>query len=57
MLIERDLKIIMSACERPTVMNMGRLRATGAPAEITCNQEVIKAYPGQGHHPRQEHST
>ena len=49
-LIEHDLKFIMSACEKLTVMNMGRLLATGEPAEITSNQEVIKAYLGQGHH-------
>ncbi|MBN9890343.1 ABC transporter ATP-binding protein [Salipiger abyssi] len=56
-LIEHDLKFIMSACERLTVMNMGRLLATGHPAEITRNQEVIKAYLGQGHSPQQETTT
>ena len=49
-LIEHDLKFIMSACEKLTVMNMGRLLATGEPAEISSNEEVIKAYLGQGTH-------
>ncbi|MGI3168573.1 ABC transporter ATP-binding protein [Pseudooceanicola sp. C21-150M6] len=48
LLIEHDLKFIMAACEKLTVMNMGRLLATGNPDEITKNQEVIKAYLGQG---------
>ena len=45
-LIEHDLKFIMTACDRLTVMNMGGLLASGTPAEITANQEVIDAYLG-----------
>lgn len=45
-LIEHDLKFIMTACDRLTVMNMGGLLASGTPAEITTNQEVIDAYLG-----------
>jgi branched-chain amino acid transport system ATP-binding protein len=49
-LIEHDLKFIMSACHTLTVMNMGRLLASGAPEEVTKNKEVITAYLGQGNH-------
>ncbi len=49
-LIEHDLKFIMSACHALTVMNMGRLLASGAPEEVTKNKEVITAYLGQGNH-------
>ncbi|MBC7284528.1 ABC transporter ATP-binding protein [Hoeflea sp.] len=47
-LIEHDLKFILSACERLTVMNMGRLVASGLPGDVTKNPEVIHAYLGQG---------
>lgn len=47
-LIEHDLKFIMSACERLTVMNMGSLLTSGLPSEVTKNPEVISAYLGQG---------
>lgn len=45
-LIEHDLKFIMTACDRLTVMNMGGLLASGTPAEVTENKEVIDAYLG-----------
>lgn len=48
LLIDHDLKFIMSACERLTVMNMGSLLASGLPQEVTRNDEVIRAYLGQG---------
>jgi len=49
-LIEHDLKFIMSACEKLTVMNMGSLLASGLPQEVTANKEVIEAYLGLGEH-------
>ena len=49
-LIEHDLKFIMTACEKLTVMNMGGLLASGLPADVTKNKEVINAYLGQGNH-------
>lgn len=46
LLIEHDLKFIMSACDRVTVMNMGSLLASGTPKDVTKNKEVIQAYLG-----------
>ncbi len=46
-IIDHDLKFIMSACEKLTVMNMGCLLASGLPENVTNNREVINAYLGQ----------
>ncbi len=46
-LIEHDLKFIMSACEKLTVMDMGEILASGSPNEVTGKKEVIEAYLGQ----------
>ncbi|MEP2030136.1 MAG: ABC transporter ATP-binding protein [Paracoccaceae bacterium] len=48
LLIDHDLKFIMSASEMLTVMNMGRLVASGLPRDVTKNDEVIRAYLGHG---------
>ena len=48
LLIDHDLKFIMSASETLTVMNMGRLLASGLPKNVTRNEEVIRAYLGHG---------
>ncbi|MDI3338628.1 ABC transporter ATP-binding protein [Defluviimonas aestuarii] len=48
LLIDHDLKFIMSASETLTVMNMGRLLASGLPQDVTKNEEVIRAYLGHG---------
>ena len=46
LLIEHSMDLIMSICDKITVLNFGRQIATGLPAEIQSNQEVIKAYLG-----------
>ena len=45
-LVEHDMKVIMSLCESIAVMNQGRLIAEGAREEIRTNTEVIEAYLG-----------
>jgi branched-chain amino acid transport system ATP-binding protein len=47
LVIDHDLKFIMSLCDKITVLNMGAIIAEGAPEEITKNQEVIDAYLGE----------
>lgn len=46
LLIEHSMDLIMSICDRITVLNFGKQLATGLPAEIQRNQNVIDAYLG-----------
>ncbi|MBL4928992.1 ABC transporter ATP-binding protein [Fuscibacter oryzae] len=46
LLIEHDMKAIMQACDRITVLSYGTLLAEGSPAEISRDPATIKAYLG-----------
>ncbi|GAB4227027.1 MAG: ABC transporter ATP-binding protein [Elainellaceae cyanobacterium] len=47
LIIEHNMDVIMSLCDRVWVLAEGRNLATGTPAEIQHNSEVLEAYLGQ----------
>jgi branched-chain amino acid transport system ATP-binding protein len=46
LLIEHNMSVVMELAQRITVMNMGRILAEGAPADIRADRRVQAAYLG-----------
>jgi branched-chain amino acid transport system ATP-binding protein len=47
LLIEHNMRAVMSICDRLLVLNFGREIARGSPDKIQKNQDVIQAYLGE----------
>jgi branched-chain amino acid transport system ATP-binding protein len=44
--VEHDMDLIMEVCDTIHVLNVGRLLASGNPAQIRANPEVVRVYLG-----------
>ncbi|WP_209020476.1 ATP-binding cassette domain-containing protein [Nocardioides sp. 1609] len=44
--VEHDVDAVFSFCDTVTVLDLGRVLASGAPSEVRTNPAVIKAYLG-----------
>jgi ABC-type branched-subunit amino acid transport system ATPase component len=47
LLIDHDVSLVLGVCDAVTVLDFGRVIATGAPAEIRRHPPVIEAYLGE----------
>jgi branched-chain amino acid transport system ATP-binding protein len=47
LLVEHDMRMVMGVSDRIVCLNHGRIIASGSPAEIQRNPEVIRAYLGE----------
>jgi branched-chain amino acid transport system ATP-binding protein len=45
--IEHDMKFVMSLCQKVLVINFGQKICEGTPEQVTSNEEVKKAYLGE----------
>lgn len=46
-LVEHDVQLVMDVCTRVHVLDLGRVLATGTPAEVQQDEVVLSAYLGQ----------
>ena len=46
LLVDHDMSLVASVCDRVVVLDLGTVIATGAPAEVLANPAVVAAYLG-----------
>jgi branched-chain amino acid transport system ATP-binding protein len=50
LLVEHNMRVIMSVCDRLVVLNFGMKLTEGVPVEVVSNKDVQKAYLGGRRH-------
>lgn len=48
LLVDHDMGLVMSVCETVYVLDFGTIIASGPPAQIRANANVVRAYLGEG---------
>ena len=46
LLVEHDVDGVFRTCDQITVLNLGTVLATGEPADVRANEDVVRAYLG-----------
>ncbi len=54
LLIDHNMALVMSVCDRVVVLDQGRMLAEGTPAEVRGNLDVAAAYLGDSAIPGQD---
>jgi branched-chain amino acid transport system ATP-binding protein len=48
LMVEHDMGLVMDISDHVVVLNFGKVIARGLPAEVAANEEVVRAYLGDG---------
>ena len=46
LIVEHDMEVVFSICDRITVLHLGQILTEGTPAQIRTSPELVKAYLG-----------
>jgi len=46
LLVDHDMELVLTVCDRVIVLDLGRVIASGAPEEIRAHPDVVRAYLG-----------
>jgi branched-chain amino acid transport system permease protein len=47
LVVDHDMELVQAACSQITVLDFGKVIASGAPADVLADQSVVRAYLGE----------